>query len=299
MTLLVVLMLVVCLGIPLALSLRLWRLNETSRLIWLLRAADATLISTLLFLLGRWGMAGYWLRPPLILLFLIALLGSWWRHRQRPWRSGVAGFWRRHAVTCLSIALFSAALLLALSGMLPPSDSQRLAFPLRNGRFLVAQGGGNTLLNHHAGHPEQRYAADITALYPAGFRARGLLPADPSRYAIFGAPLTSPCDGSVESLQDGLPDLNPPTADPGQPAGNHVVLACDGLRVELAHLRQGSVRVQAGQRVSVGTLLGEVGNSGNSSEPHLHIHAVAADSGEGVPIRFEAGYPYRNKLFVP
>ena len=57
------------------------------------------------------------------------------------------------------------------------------------------------------------------------------------------------------------------------PAGNHVVLDLgNGEYALLAHLQRGSVRVEAGDRVRAGDVLGLTGNSGNSSEPHLHFH---------------------------
>jgi murein DD-endopeptidase MepM/ murein hydrolase activator NlpD len=52
------------------------------------------------------------------------------------------------------------------------------------------------------------------------------------------------------------------------------MLACDGNTVMLAHLSQGSVVLDVGARVAVGDPIGRVGNTGNTSEPHLHIHAV-------------------------
>lgn len=51
---------------------------------------------------------------------------------------------------------------------------------------MVAQGGGIGLLNHHAGHRAQRFAADITAIGPAGYRASGFLPREFDRYQVFG-----------------------------------------------------------------------------------------------------------------
>ena len=57
------------------------------------------------------------------------------------------------------------------------------------------------------------------------------------------------------------------------PAGNHVVLQTAAQEfVYLAHMQQGSLRVKEGERVAEGDLLGLTGNSGNSSEAHLHIH---------------------------
>ena len=70
-------------------------------------------------------------------------------------------------------------------------------------------------------------------------------------------------------------------------AGNHVALALApaGPFVLLAHLRQGSARVRIGQHVEVGTPLGECGNSGNSTEPHLHLQAIStADPSNAVAV---------------
>jgi murein DD-endopeptidase MepM/ murein hydrolase activator NlpD len=56
-------------------------------------------------------------------------------------------------------------------------------------------------------------------------------------------------------------------------AGNHVAINCGEFFLILAHLRQGSIAVAAGDTVKAGDILGQMGNSGNSSEPHLHLHA--------------------------
>ena len=61
--------------------------------------------------------------------------------------------------------------------------------------------------------------------------------------------------------------------------GNHVVLDLGGGRFAMyAHLRQGSVAVKAGDRVRRGDVLGRLGNSGNSTEPHLHFHVADGTS---------------------
>lgn len=76
-----------------------------------------------------------------------------------------------------------------------------------------------------------------------------------------------------------------------------MILSCNGLQIEVAHLQRGSVRVKVGQNIHLGDGLGLVGNSGNTSEPHLHIHAVDPQTNEGVPITFDGRYPVRNSLF--
>jgi hypothetical protein len=175
--------------------------------------------------------------------------------------------------------------------------------PLSGGRIVVGHGGGNALLNYHAVVPAQRYALDILGLDGAT-RARGIYPDDLTAYAIWGRPVIAPCAGSVVALENALPDVAPgiPNAKKEDAAGNHVVLRCGDYQVVLAHLQRGSVAVEVGASVDVGVQLGLAGNSGNTSEPHLHIHAVTGDAvgreqllwkGTGVPITFAGRFLVR------
>ncbi|MCO5118149.1 MAG: M23 family metallopeptidase [Burkholderiaceae bacterium] len=298
MLLSITLLLLVCIGLPLAQAWRLLRLREPARSAWLLVAADAAVFVALLMLVGRWDIAGYWLRLLLAAAFVAALLWSWRNHRGRPWRAGGGKpFWRRHWGTIASLAFFGSVLVHVLSGLAPSAPARDMAFPLEGGRFMVGQGGGIKLLNQHASHRQQRHAADIVALNALGFRASGILPVRLDAYAILGAAVVSPCAGTVVEARDGLPDLTPGEMDPEHPAGNHALLDCDGLRVLLAHLQHGSVAVATGDPVTVGDPIGRVGNSGNTTEPHLHIHAFDPRTGDGVPIRFDGRAPLRNRVF--
>ena len=152
-------------------------------------------------------------------------------------------------------------------------------------------------------HEPQKFALDIVRLNAFGNRASSLSPDDPERYAIFGDTVYSPCSGSVIRAVDGLPDLRPPEKDPDNLAGNHVVLACEGVKVILAHLKQGSVALRSGMRVNEEDVLGQVGNSGNTTQPHLHLHAEWGGEpgkifdGEGVPMKLGGRFLVRNSLF--
>lgn len=72
----------------------------------------------------------------------------------------------------------------------------------------------------------------------------------------------------------------------------------------LAHLRSGSVEVKPGDSVSIGQGVARVGNSGNSTEPHLHMHAARAPEAgrstevEGVPMLISGKRPVRNTVFA-
>ncbi|SEM59285.1 M23 family metallopeptidase [Streptacidiphilus jiangxiensis] len=164
-----------------------------------------------------------------------------------------------------------------------------LASPLR-GSWYVVQGGGRGI-NHHLGIPEQRGAVDLVQVGAHGTlrsRTRAGNPQGPERYRAFGAPIHSPCDGVVTTVVDGLEDQTPGLIRYGPPYGNHVVIDTGAERVTLAHLRPGTVQVAPGDRVTTGQLLAEVGNSGNSTEPHLHLQAER--DGLGLDLHF-AGDP--------
>lgn len=187
----------------------------------------------------------------------------------------------------------------ALTGFLhgPAVD---LSPPLADGRFVVGQGGSNPMLNYHSSFAAQRFALDILAIDEFGRRAAGLEPQALADYVIYGMPVISPCDGEVVGAVDGLAESAIGATDRDNPAGNHVVIRCHGVDLTIAHMRPGTVAVAAGESVVTGQPLGEAGNSGNTSEPHLHIHAVPEGTGregEGVPLTFCGAFLVRNAIF--
>lgn len=105
------------------------------------------------------------------------------------------------------------------------------------------------------------------------------------RYRIYGQPVHAPCDGTVVSAADHIDDQEPGAIRYQPLYGNHVWIDTGAEIVKLAHLRPGTVTVSTGDPVRVGQVLGEVGNSGNSSEPHLHLHAER--DGLGLDLEFQ------------
>jgi len=171
-----------------------------------------------------------------------------------------------------------------------PSESVALLPPFA-GRSVVYNGGPSPLTNHHAVVPNQLHALDLG---PEQRSTTALVTHEAFRNdACYGAPVLAPLAGKVTSVVDGTPDLPPQNADADNPAGNHVVIQGSEHFVLLAHLARGSVRVAQGDRVKAGQVVGACGNSGNSTEPHLHIQAQnrpALDPDDTslrtVPIRF-------------
>lgn len=252
------------------------------------------------------GMATRWIPVLLVLAALAAMLARW---PHRPW---LPRKWRALALVPVTVVAAGMAILFgfALAGRVPPGPAIDIALPLEPGRYLVAHGGSTPTLNHHFAVPAQRYALDIVALGPDGRRATGLWPQRVEDYAIHGRAILAPCAGTVLLAWDGAPETSIGGSDPAAPAGNHVALGCtiggEAVTLLMAHMAPGSVAVEVGTAVAAGTLLGRVGSSGNSSEPHLHLHAVRGTVSEltalvvsapPVPMRIEGRFLVRNQTF--
>jgi murein DD-endopeptidase MepM/ murein hydrolase activator NlpD len=220
--------------------------------------------------------------------------------------------------TRASLALVAGTILVvAAQGSRPPERRMvDLAFPLRAGDYYIANGGSAALVNAHAmtlkserlrAYRGQSYGIDIVRLNRFGVHSSLPAPRDPARYTIFGKRVYAPCEGIVARSEDGLPDVAPPHPDREHMAGNYVLVECGeygDFHVLLGHLRSGSVKVHPGDYVTTGTLLGEAGNSGNSNEPHLHIHAQRPGhpwepfDGDPLPMRFDGRFLVRNDRVI-
>jgi hypothetical protein len=101
----------------------------------------------------------------------------------------------------------------------------------------------------------------------------------PQDFHIYGKDVLAVADGIVIAVVKDLPDQPPGGLPPNLPLdqadGNHVILDLgNDVYLLYAHLAPGSVMVDLKQRVRKGQMLGKVGNSGNTSAPHLHMQAM-------------------------
>lgn len=192
--------------------------------------------------------------------------------------SPVNGFTSSHAWTGMVLAVLAVAAAIAapFTGVSTPMTGE-LIFPMQEGRWRVVVGQGR-ILNHHWRVREQREALDLVRISWIGRSRRGVLGRADEDFYAFGTTLIAPCTGTVIHTCDGLPDG---VADVAEAVGNHVVIDNGYERVLLAHLRSGTVAVSVGDQVHAGDHIGQVGHSGNSSEPHLHIHVER----DGQPLR--------------
>jgi murein DD-endopeptidase len=144
----------------------------------------------------------------------------------------------------------------------------------------------------------QRFAIDYVKMDPSGRRFTGDSLKNESYYAE-GVDALAVADGIVASVKDGIPENIPGPASRAVPitletvGGNFVILDIGQARYAFyAHLKPGSLRVRPGDRVRKGQVVGLVGNSGNSTEPHLHFHLMDGTS----PLGSE-GIPYVHETF--
>jgi murein DD-endopeptidase len=177
--------------------------------------------------------------------------------------------------------------------------------PLRGKSWLAVNGPSNDSAHRRstpvidgAGHISQRYAIDWVQVGDDLLTHHGD-PKDNRNYLCFGADVLAVADGVVVEVRDGIPE-NVPNASPVVPitldtvAGNHINLDLGGgVFAMYAHLQPGSLRVKLGEKVKRGQVLALLGNTGNSTEPHLHFQLMDRNS----PLSSE-GLPYALSEFV-
>jgi hypothetical protein len=151
--------------------------------------------------------------------------------------------------------------------------------------FLKVVWGGDRLeQNYHVIAPDQRWAYDFVV--EPYFTSSTKL----EDYGCYGVSVVAPISGYVVEAQDGVPGKVSNNAK--NPEGNHVAIRIEetGTYLLIAHLKPGSVRVKTGQQVAEGQEIGQCGNSGNTSEPHIHIHHQRQDPTR-YPVNFAEGLP--------
>ncbi len=150
-------------------------------------------------------------------------------------------------------------------------NNTKMKLPFK-GEWSVTWGGDTKEQNYHVESVAQKNAFDFLIYDEKGLTHKGTGEANEDYYA-FGKELYAPCDGEVVLVVDGIKDNIPGVLNPIYIPGNTVIIkTANGEFVFFAHFKQHSIVVKQGQKVTTGALLGVCGNSGNSSEPHLHFH---------------------------
>ena len=275
---------------------------ERSALDWWVRAVPVALGIHLLLLgtlRARPGHVGLWIWyvGPIALAAATAVLLVGSLLSARRWKHGV-NRWHVLGYVGLVVLIFT----LPTYEAYPSSYDERpsaVAFRIpMDGPVTVAWGGATAAVNYHVYLPDQRWAYDLLRTRDGrSFRSDGRALED---YYCYGSTVRAPADGTVFVAHDGEPNVEIGAPRWGLAGlGNHVgIHVAPDEYLFVGHLEPGSVAVRVGAQVTAGEEIGRVGNSGNSSEPHLHLHLQDSPRvyfGEGVPFYFH-DYRYGDRV---
>lgn len=205
-----------------------------------------------------------------------------------------------HQAISLVLSLFLAAPVLILLNIFPveyPAQIEQVKpsitvkWPLKE--QTTVGWGGNTLADNapHAIWASERWAYDLV-MEPANTGSKNV-----RDYGIYDKEVIAPVSGTIIAAYDKEDDIEPNADKYVSVEGNYVYIKIDktGTYLLLNHLEKGSIPVRTGDHVNEGDTVGRVGNSGTTSEPHLHIHHQRQDPtriiypvfAEGLPLYFK------------
>lgn len=158
-------------------------------------------------------------------------------------------------------------------------DTAKLRLPF-NGDWLVYQGGHSIFQNANMGSDDQKFSYDFVLLKD-GNAFHDDATANENFYC-YGQPVLAPADGTVVKVEDNIGDNPPGKPAPDKLAGNNLVISHGNKEYTLlSNLKQNSIKFKRGDTVKQGEVVGECGNSGGSSSPHIHMQF---QNGAGYPI---------------
>ncbi len=175
----------------------------------------------------------------------------------------------------------------AISNYLNYQTKTELHLPFDE-EWFVYWGGRTIQQNYHAAYPDQRFAYDFLQMKnKRSHQGDGTKNED---YYCFGKAVISPGTGVIVEIVDTISENIPGQMNSSYPLGNHVIISHGhGEYSFMAHFMKGSIIVNTGDKVVAGQEIGLCGNTGNSSEPHLHYHLQTTpdfSQGEGLPAQF-------------
>jgi hypothetical protein len=301
--------------IPVLLIVWTWRHKSASLTGFIVNTLLAASYFILIYIAGYWMFMSYYCRYLFPLLFVAAWIVSFGRSRDLPWsgRDGLIS-WIGSGVGIAISAVLIFLIIGAVRSYFYDEKPINLAFPLKHGVYAVFEGGnGRTsgMMNYHYGgathksagvNRSMKYAVDITKVGILGNHAFGIFPRQNEKYAVFHEVVHSPCDGEVFSVVDEWPNETPGANKAPYNVGNYVAVRSGDWVVVMGHLQKGSIRFKKGDFVKTGQPLAQVGNSGWTLQPHIHIQAMKVTAGpmwagEGIPIFFDGKNTVKNTLF--
>lgn len=266
-------------------------------------------------ILALYRVRGVLYYPAAAVLILLGISSLLLRDVDAPIVRGALSVLAALALPAVVVAVLCILLSVLAPRLLPERERMTVSPPVR-GRWLAVNSPATKVPSHGVRAWGQAYAIDLVSEPADGARpAFGEGPAmrPPADYPAFGAPVFAMIDGTVVRRVDGQRDHRSRSSMPAFVymmiegmlrelggarfiLGNHVVIrGDDGVCAVVAHLQRGSVAVGVGDRVRAGDVIARCGNSGNTSEPHVHAQLMDRASvwtGQGVPMAFAvAGSP--------
>ncbi len=167
-----------------------------------------------------------------------------------------------------------------------------------NDEWFVVWGGRTKEENYHASLVDQRFAIDVVQIENGStFMGNGTQNED---YYCFGDTLYAPESGQIVEMENLVAENIPGETNKNQLFGNYIIIDHGNAEYSvLAHFMKNSIIVNIGDLVAKGQVIGLTGNSGNSTEPHLHYHLQNKSSiGQGVGLPAQFRNYFANDLFV-
>ena len=193
-----------------------------------------------------------------LVAYVITMVGSWFSIR--PTWSKIILF----AMGCI----FVGNDMIDVFGKIDGEEIE--VYPPFRGKWAVIQGGATPLLNHHYPIPQQRGALDLMLIQDGAVMPEEAL--QNTDHYSWNQKLYAPNSGLIAKVVQDFEDIEGFSLDVQNPAGNYIVLQLDsGHYATLAHLQQGSILVKEGERVKCGQEIARVGNTGNTTQPHIHV----------------------------
>jgi hypothetical protein len=303
------------LAIPLILILWTWGRSYTCTTTLIIQLLVLISYTTFIYLAGSWVFASIYLRYLILILALAASIRVLLYMPTLPFfvTPPFLG-WAGYGVGVISTVVLILLSVGAIRSHYYDEKPINLGFPFKNGVYAVFEGGNgkvSPMMNYHFGasmhkgaktNLSMRYAVDLTKLKKWGNDADGFFPSKNDKYAIFNQVVYSPCDGEVLDVEDKWANETPWIGKPPYNIGNYILILSDNFGILMGHLQQGSLLVKLGDKVKKGQPIAKTGNSGWTTQPHIHIQAMRKSEGsfwgwEGVPVFFEGKNPVKNTLF--
>jgi hypothetical protein len=185
-----------------------------------------------------------------------------------------------------------------------------ITFPLKHGRYLITDGGNSKisrLMNYHFYSPLHKknqtnysmlFATDLVKIKK---NKKGFIPRHNEEYPIFGEKVYCPMAGQVVKVENNIDDNEPFIGHYPYNTGNTVVIRNGDYYFLLGHLKKGSIEIAQGETLKQNDPIGQIGNSGFSERPHLHMQLIESKSenywkGKGICIRYKGQNLYKNRM---